>query len=549
MPSNQLESGEQWWRGAVIYQIYPRSYCDSNGDGIGDLLGITGKLGYVASLGVDAIWISPFFTSPMNDFGYDISDYRGVDPMFGSIADFKSLLKRAHELGLKVLIDQVLSHSSDQHDWFKASRVDRVNSKADWYVWADPKPDGSPPNNWLSVFGGVAWTWEARRQQYYLHNFLTSQPDLNFHNPHVRAAQLDNLRFWLELGVDGFRLDVINYCYHHKDLPDNPPANQSGGGAAVSASNPYGWQEHRFDVSQPENLDFLRELRAVLDDYPNRATVGEIGSSDPLGDMARYTSGGDKLHMAYTFDLLRGRSDASFLRRVLTTVNQTLGDGWPCWSLSNHDVMRVCSRWGRDHAPEEFAPVAMALLLSLRGSVCLYQGDELGLIEADVPFERLQDPFGKTFWPDFKGRDGCRTPMVWSDTEGADFTGNHVEPWLPIDPRHLPASVDSQEAEDESVLNQLRRFIAWRGEQPSLRSGELEVLEDSGDVLAFVRRSNEQALLAAFNLTTVPVSIDLAALGLFAATEQVGVEFGFSGELADGVARLAPCQAVFAELA
>lgn len=549
MPSGTSGLSDEWWRGAVIYQIYPRSFCDSNGDGIGDLAGVTGKLDHVASLGVDAIWLSPFFTSPMNDFGYDISDYRCVDPMFGSVGDFQRLLDRAHALGLKVLIDQVLSHSSDQHDWFKQSRIDRENPKADWYVWADPKPDGSPPNNWLSVFGGVAWTWEARRQQYYLHNFLTSQPDLNFHNADVRAAQLDNMRFWLDMGVDGFRLDVINYCFHHRDLPDNPAADRSAGGAAVSASNPYGWQEHRFDVSQPENLDFLRELRALLDEYPGRTTVGEIGSSDPLGDMARYTSGGDKLHMAYTFDLLRGRSDADYLRGVLTTVNQSLGDGWPCWSLSNHDVIRVCSRWGRKHPPEQFAPVVLALLLSLRGSVCLYQGDELGLVEADVPFERLQDPFGKAFWPDFKGRDGCRTPMVWADTRGAGFSTNDiVEPWLPIDARHLPASVASQEAVEGSVLNQLRRFIAWRSAQPALRVGELEVVEGTKDILAIVRRSDDQALFAAFNLSDATASIELSTLGLSEPLVEVGSEFGFSGRIAEGTVTLDPCQAVYAEL-
>ncbi|MCR9279401.1 MAG: alpha-amylase family glycosyl hydrolase [Pseudomonadaceae bacterium] len=547
--NGQTAAAQQWWRGAVIYQIYPRSFCDSNGDGVGDLPGITSKLDYVAQLGVDAIWISPFFTSPMNDFGYDISDYRGVDPLFGTLQDFVALIERAHELDLKVLIDQVLSHSSDQHAWFAQSKVDRDNEKSDWYVWADPKPDGSPPNNWLSVFGGVAWTWEARRQQYYLHNFLTSQPDLNFHNPDVRAAQLANMRFWLELGVDGFRLDVINYCYHHKDLPDNPPSNQAGGSAAVSASNPYGWQEHRYDVSQPENIEFLRELRSLLDEYPGTTTVGEIGSSDPLGDMARYTSGGDKLHMAYTFDLLRGRSSADYLRQVLNTVNATLDDGWPCWSLSNHDVMRVCSRWGCDHAPEVFAPVALALLLSLRGSVCLYQGDELGLVEADVPFERLQDPFGKTFWPDFKGRDGCRTPMVWSDSKGAGFTEDDIEPWLPIEPRHLPASVACQEKQPASVLHQLRGLIEWRRAQPALRHGDLEILQGTGDALSFVRRSEQQAMFVAFNLTMNTVALDFSSLGLSGSLSQVGLGFSFSGQIIDDVISLGPCQAVFLEIA
>lgn len=528
----------EWWRGAVIYQIYPRSFRDANGDGIGDLSGITEKLGYVASLGVDAIWISPFFTSPMNDFGYDISDYCGVDPMFGTLDDFRALLARAHDLGLKVLIDQVLSHCSDEHPWFVESRVSRDNAKADWFVWADPKPDGSPPNNWLSVFGGVAWTWEARRQQYYLHNFLTSQPDLNFHNPDVVDAQMGNLRFWLDLGVDGFRLDVCNYYVHHKDLLDNPPAN--GAGAAVSASNPYGWQEHKYDVSQPENLDVLRRLRAVLDEYPNRATVGEIGSSDPLGDMASYTSGGDKLHMAYTFDLLRGRSDADYLRGVLKRVNDELGDGWPCWSLSNHDVIRLASRWGKGQPPERFVPVALAFLLCLRGSVCIYQGDELGLVEADVPFERLQDPFGKTFWPDFKGRDGCRTPMVWSGDATGGFSDVAVEPWLPIDERHLPASVGEQEADGASVLNLVRGLTAWRRQQPALIGGDLTLLDNTGDVIAFERSDDSQRLLCAFNLTDSAQTLAYGeALGAVHALPMSGSHGGGEIQLGAGQAFVA----------
>ena len=496
----RVMTSADWWRGAVIYQIYPRSFVDSNGDGVGDLAGITGRLDYVASLGVDAIWLSPFFTSPMRDFGYDVSDYRGVDPLFGALDDFRELLARAHSLGLKVLIDQVLSHSSDEHPWFQQSRRNRENDRADWYVWADPKPDGSPPNNWLSVFGGVAWTWEARRRQYYLHNFLSSQPDLNFHNPDVAQAQLDNLRFWLELGVDGFRLDVVNYYFHHRDLLDNPPVG-AGSGASVSAGNPYGYQEHRYDVSQPENLDFLRRLRALLNEFGATTTIGEIGSSDPLGDMARYTSGGDKLHMAYTFDLLGPRCDADHLRQVLRTTEEGLGDGWPCWSLSNHDVVRLATRWGRDQQPERFVPTALALLLCLRGTVCLYQGDELGLVEAEVPYEQLQDPFGIAFWPDFKGRDGCRTPMAWTDTTGAGFCADGVEPWLPVDPRHRGASVTIQESRADSVLSQVRGLLAWCKKQPALLDGELELLADSGPVLAFWRRSAEQVLLVVCNLT------------------------------------------------
>ena len=491
---------DDWWRGAVIYQVYPRSFQDANGDGIGDLAGILQRLPYIAELGVDALWISPFFPSPMRDFGYDVSDYRGVDPMFGSLEDFRQLLDRAHELGLKVLIDQVLNHSSDAHVWFQESRQSRTNARADWYVWADPKADGSPPNNWLSVFGGVAWTWEARRRQYYLHNFLSSQPDFNFHNPEVVAAHLDTLRFWLDLGVDGFRLDVVNYFFHHRELLDNPPAID-GKGAAVSANNPYAFQEHRYDVSQPENLEFLKRLRALLDEYGGRTTVGEIGSSDSLGDMARYTADGDKLHMAYTFDLLGGRSDAQHLRTVLKTTDASLRDGWPCWSLSNHDVTRVASRWGGSLPPEHFVPTALALLCCLRGSLCLYQGDELGLVEAEVPFEQLQDPFGINFWPDFKGRDGCRTPMPWEDKPGAGFCAPEVQPWLPIDARHRATSVAVQELDPESVLSQTRALLRWRKNQPALLSGALELIDDSGPVLAFHRASADQILLVVCNLT------------------------------------------------
>ncbi|MEM1435401.1 MAG: alpha-glucosidase [Pseudomonadota bacterium] len=530
-----------WWRGAVIYQIYPRSFCDSSGNGIGDLRGITGKLDYVASLGVDAIWISPFFTSPMSDFGYDVSDYRGVDPLFGDLDDFRALLRRAHELGLKVLIDQVLSHSSDQHAWFQESRQDRSNRRADWYVWADPKADGTPPNNWLSVFGGVAWTWDSRRRQYYLHNFLSSQPDLNFHHPDVRAAQLDNLRFWLDLGVDGFRLDVVNYYFHHRELPDNPPA--AGRGAAVSPGNPYGYQEHRYDVSQPENLDYLEALRGLLDAYPQSTSIGEIGSSDSLGDMARYTQGGNRLHMAYTFDLLGGRSDAAYLRTVLEQVSVGLGDGWPCWSLSNHDVIRLATRWSRGLAPEQIVPAALTFLLCLRGSVCLYQGDELALPEAAVPFDRLQDPFGRTFWPDFKGRDGCRTPMPWTADETAGFTTSGVEPWLPIGGEHRARCVAAQTAAPDSVLKQVQALLRWRREQPALSDGA-QTLIDSGEIIAYLREGAGQRLLVACNLTATAQLLPLPQ-----PPSRVHAPTAACVDQVVGPVRLAPGQVLLADLA
>ncbi|MDN3557787.1 alpha-glucosidase [Halomonas maura] len=520
-----MQDNLTWWRGGVIYQIYPRSFMDRNGDGIGDLPGITEKLDYVAGLGVDGIWVSPFFTSPMHDFGYDVSDYRDVDPMFGTLDDFKALLARAHALGLKVMIDQVISHSSDQHPWFQESRADRTNAKADWYVWADPKPDGTPPNNWLSIFGGAAWTFDSRRRQYYLHNFLTSQPDLNFHHPAVRQAQLDNLRFWLELGVDGFRLDTVNFYFHDRELRDNPPV-PAGEAKTLGApdANPYTWQRHVYDLSRPENLDFLRELRSLMDEFPGTTTVGEIGDDEPLARMAEYTAGGDKLHMAYGFDLLNEPHSPAYIRQVIERFQRLAGDAWPCWALSNHDVVRSATRWGAGEDPVAYPKVALAMLLSLRGSVCLYQGEELGLPEAEVPYERLQDPYGKVLWPEFKGRDGCRTPMPWTDGPDAGFS--RAEPWLPVSEQHVPLAVSRQLDDGDSVLNATRRLLAFRQAHPALVDGELSLVDVGEELLGFIREKDEETLLCVFNFggetrsTTLPRSgIPLQGHGFAAALD------------------------------
>ncbi|MBH8579446.1 alpha-glucosidase family protein [Bisbaumannia pacifica] len=536
-----MQDNLTWWRGGVIYQIYPRSFMDANGDGIGDLEGITEKLDYVASLGVDGIWLSPFFTSPMLDFGYDVSDYRDVDPMFGTLDDFKALLARAHELGLKVMIDQVISHTAEAHPWFQESRADRTNAKADWYVWADPKPDGTPPNNWLSIFGGSAWTFDSRRRQYYLHNFLTSQPDLNFHHPEVRAAQLDNMRFWLELGVDGFRLDTVNFYFHDPALTDNPPV-PAGEAKTLGApdANPYTWQRHVYDLSRPENLDFLRELRALMDDFPGTTTVGEIGDDNPLERMAEYTAGGDKLHMAYTFDLLNAPRSAAYLREVIARFQRLAGDAWPCWALSNHDVVRSATRWGADEDPLAYPKVTLALLFSLRGSVCLYQGEELGLPEAEVPFERLQDPYGKVLWPEFKGRDGCRTPMPWEPSGNGGFTAEGVEPWLPVEARQLPLAVARQQDDAASVLNATRRLLAFRTAHPALVDGDLSLVDVGADLLGFVREKGDERLLCIFNLTgqaretRLPMAVGDALAG-----------HGFHAERDGETLRLPPYQAAW----
>ncbi|MFZ1614403.1 MAG: alpha-glucosidase family protein [Holophaga sp.] len=491
----------EWWRGAAIYQIYPRSFQDTNGDGIGDLPGITAHLPYIADLGVDAIWISPFFTSPMMDFGYDVSDYRGVDPLFGTLADFDQLVAEAHRLGLKVLIDQVLSHSSDQHAWFRESHLDRENPKADWYVWADARLDGTPPNNWLSVFGGSAWTWDPRRRQYYLHNFLASQPDLNFHHKPVQDQLLEECRFWLERGVDGFRFDACNFHFHDQRLRNNPTAGVGAQDVStVRPGNPYGLQIHKYDKSQKENLGFLKRLRKLMDAY-GAVSVGEIGDEDSLATMAQYTADGDKLQMAYGFSLLTDEFSASRIRGVLEAFEKRIKPvgGWGCWSFSNHDCVRVVSRWGQGGEGPEFAKVLLAVLASLRGSFCIYQGEELGLTEAVVPFDRLIDPYGIAFWPDFKGRDGCRTPLPWtSEAPRGGFAT--VEPWLPMAAEHLPKSVAAQVKDKASVLSFYRTFLGWRKEQNVLREGSLRFLKSDEQVLAIRRELNGERIIAVFNL-------------------------------------------------
>ncbi|HVY87257.1 MAG TPA: alpha-amylase family glycosyl hydrolase, partial [Hyphomonadaceae bacterium] len=363
---------DDWWRGAVIYQIYPRSFKDTDADGVGDLKGIAEKLDYVRALGVDGVWLSPFFKSPMRDFGYDVSNYLDVDPMFGTLADFDTLLKKAHDLGLKVIIDQVWSHTSSDHDWFKASRQDTTNEMADWYVWADPKPDGSPPNNWQAWFGGPCWTWDARRRQYYLHNFLPTQPDLNFRNPDVQAAILNVARFWLDRGVDGFRLDVANYYVHDEKLRDNPPSG------VANPALPRNMQVHQYNSNQPETLQFLAKLREVMDGRGGRMTVGELAPGG-YALMAEYTGGQKRLHTAYAFDFLSQWPGVERLASILNQWKEGPDDGWPSWAFSNHDVIRVATRWGEaiNAPPGRAAPLFLSLLLSLRGTIFVYQGEEL----------------------------------------------------------------------------------------------------------------------------------------------------------------------------
>ena len=502
-PAEEPVLDMNWWRGAVIYQIYPRSFQDHNGDGVGDLVGITERLDYVADLGVDGVWLSPFFTSPMRDFGYDVSNYRDVDPLFGTLGDFDRLLEKAHSLKLKVIIDQVISHCSDKHPWFAESRLNRTNDRADWFVWADPKPDGTPPNNWLSIFGGSAWTWDSRRMQYYMHNFLASQPDFNFHNPAVQDAQLDNMRFWLERGIDGFRLDTVNFYFHSKGLENNPVVKPEDFNASTApAVNPYNFQEHLYDKSQPQNVAFLKRLRKLMDEYGAKTTVGEIGDSQHQMElMSAYTSGKDRLHMAYTFDYLGGEFSAAHFRKSIETTEKEAPHGWICLAFSNHDVVRHVSRWASHGQQEAFTRLACTLLLSMRGSVCLYQGEELGLTEAELAFEDLVDPYGIEFWPQFKGRDGCRTPMVWQTQSPTGGFTTATRPWLPVSSDHLTKAVDRQVDDKRSVLWHYRDMLAFRRAHPALSIGSIEMLDAPDGILSFIRLSGTDRLYCVFNMT------------------------------------------------
>lgn len=530
-----------WWRGAVIYQVYPRSFQDSNGDGIGDIAGIVERLPYIASLGVDGIWISPFFPSPMKDFGYDVTDYCDVDPMFGTLADFEALILAAHQLGLKIIIDLVLSHTSNKHSWFLQSRVDRDNEKSDWYVWSDPKPDGTPPNNWLSIFGGSAWQWDSHREQYYLHNFLAEQPDLNFHTPAVQDALLDVARFWLDRGVDGFRLDTINFYFADKDLRDNPPLAPARRNANIAPSvNPYNHQEHIHSKNRPENLEFLRRFRSLLDGYPGAMSLGEIGDAQKgLEILGQYTAGDEFVHMCYAFEFLaKDQLTANRVAEVFDRLDEVAATGWACWAFSNHDVIRHTSRWDLTPAAQR---LFSTMLMCLRGSVCLYQGEELGLMEADIEYEHLRDPYGIEFWPKFKGRDGCRTPMVWD--HGSPQSGFSVAAtWLPVSDNHRPLAVDLQESDPSSMLHHYRRAIAFRKSHPALVKGAHQGVHSVSDIVHFTRSQGDQSIFCAFNLSDQPNEMSMPS-GYWA---PIGAELGCSGVIKDEHLTLGPWQSCLA---
>ncbi|WP_374284411.1 alpha-amylase family glycosyl hydrolase [Novosphingobium sp.] len=511
------ETTDPWWRGATIYQVYPRSFADADGDGIGDLRGLTARLDYIASLGVDAIWLSPFFTSPMHDFGYDVADYCDVDPIFGTLADFDALVAAAHARGLKVTIDQVYAHTSDQHAWFAQSRQSRDNFRADWYVWADARPDGSPPSNWQSVFGGPAWTWDARRGQYYLHNFLSSQPQLNVHRRDVQDALLDVARFWLDRGVDGFRLDALNFAMHDPALTDNPPAPDDG----TPRTRPFDFQLHRHNQSHADIPAFIERIRTVLDDYGAVFTVAEVGGADALAEMHAFTAGDARLNSAYGFNFLyASQLTPQLVASALGEWPDRPGTGWPSWAFENHDAPRALSRWCAPEQRDAFARLKVMLLAALRGNVILYQGEELGLTQVDIPFDQLQDPEAIANWPLTLSRDGARTPLPWTaQDEHGGFTSG--QPWLPLGAENMARAVDRQEADPASLLHLTRRMIALRAAHPALRTGTCEVLLADSARLVLRRAAAGETILAVFNLSDADAAWP--------------AEAGEGGELIEGV--------------
>jgi alpha-glucosidase len=494
--SSMHSNDSSWWRKGVFYHIYLRSYSDSKGDGLGDLPGLISRLDHLNggpdSLGIDAIWLSPCYPSPDKDFGYDVADYCDIDPRYGTLQDFDLLIKEAHRRGIKVILDLVFNHSSDQHPWFLESRRSRENPKRNWYIWRDPAPGQRPPNNWQSVFGGKAWEWDATTQQYYYHMFLKEQADLNWRNPDVRSALMDVTRFWLERGVDGFRLDVFNLWFKHADLLDNPPKIGLRG---------FDRQEHLYDVDQPEMHNALAEFRRVLDSFECRTSVGELFGRDPR--LAASYSGHEGLHMVFNFAFTWCRWQPAAFQKAVLNWEMALGShGWPCYVLSNHDgPRRHVSRYGGRH-PDEVAKVASALLLTLRGTPFLYYGEEIGMPDVPLRRDQMLDPLTRRYWP-FHGRDQARTPMQWDSTSQAGFTSG--QPWLPVHPNYRLRNVEQQRADPHSVLSFYRSLLRLRQETPALHQGSFEALQTRpAGGLAYLRRDPSGEALIALNFEAGP---------------------------------------------
>jgi len=489
----------RWWQRGIIYQIYPRSFFDTNGDGVGDLPGIVAKLPYLAWLGVDAIWISPIYPSPMADFGYDISDYQNIDPLFGTLADFDQLVGSAHRHGLKIILDLVPNHTSDQHPWFLAARSSRDNPKRDWYLWRDPAPDGGPPNNWLSTFGGSAWSYDEPTGQYYYHAYLPQQPDLNWRNHAVRAAMHAVMRFWLDRGVDGFRIDVIWHLIKDEQFRHTPPNPAYQPGDA-----PHSQLLATYSTDRPEVHDIIGGMRAVMDGYEDRLMIGEIYL--PLERLVTYYGTADSgLHLPFNFQLMSLPWSGAAIGAAVQAYEAALpSHGWPNWVLGNHDKPRIAARVTAGQAR-----VAAMLLLTLRGTPTLYYGDELGMEGVHIRSEHAQDPWEKNIPGLGLGRDPARTPMQWDDTAHAGFTRG--APWLPVQPDHKTVNVQVEEQDPTSILSLYRRLIALRRAEAALNIGAYVPVMATEAVLLYVRESDSTRYLVALNLSSAPVTVTCPA--------------------------------------
>lgn len=506
---------EPWWKSAVVYQIYPRSFMDADGDGIGDFDGITARLDYLSeTLGVDAIWISPFYTSPMADFGYDVADYTDVDPIFGDLAAFDRMVAACRARGLRVIVDWVPNHSSSQHPWFLESRSSRDNPKRDWYTWRDPAPDGGPPNNWIGVFSGPAWTFDETTGQYYLHSFLAEQPDLNWRNPEVKEAMLDTLRFWMDRGVDGFRMDVVHFVMKDPELRDNPVLPEPAEGYKSFGAD-YDRLDHLHDKGHPDMHPLLREVRAVLDEAEAvggsaKFSVGEIHIQDWAEWASYYGVNGDELHMPYNFAFVNGPWTAAWARDIVEAMEAALPPGgWPNSVLANHDEPRLVERLGWDRSA-----LALLMLLTLRGTPTLYYGDEIGMLQADIPPERQQDPWGRRVaW---LGRDGERTPMQWEPGPNAGFSPPEVTTWLPIvDPDQLH-NVAAQLGVADSRLEFHRRLLRLRRATPALQLGDYATIGGMPDeVFAYRRTLDGDAVEVYLNMSDRPTDVPASGAILF----------------------------------
>lgn len=511
-----------WWQRGIVYQIYPRSFQDSNGDGVGDLEGIASRLDYLTWLGVDAIWISPIYPSPMADFGYDVADYCDVEPMFGTLDQFRALTRDAHARGLKIIMDFVPNHTSDQHAWFKESRASRDNPKRDWYIWRDPAPGGGPPNNWVSNFGGSAWTYDERTGQYYYHAFLREQPDLNWRNPHVQEAMHNVLRFWLDLGVDGFRVDVIWHLMKDPDLRDNPknPAYVDGRPENESLLQIY-------STDQPDVHDIIAGMRRVLDAYPERVLIGEVYL--PIERLVAYyghdLSGA---HLPFNFQLLQASWHASRIAELIDEYERSIPEGgWPNWVLGNHDQPRVASRLGQAQAR-----VAAMMLLTLRGTPTLYYGDEIGVGRVEIPPEAVQDPWEKNEPGLGIGRDPQRTPMQWDASANAGFTTG--KPWLPLTRDHQTRNVAMQREAPDSMLSLTRALISLRRASAALSLGSFRLLNARNDVLAYERRSGRERYIVVLNLGSREETFDMpenVTGEIVLSTRNGGVDQDVGGEI------------------